>query len=409
MRVIFVNRYFHPDRSATSQMLTDLAFALAGAGRTVHVITGDERIDDPRAHLPRSEVVGGVVVRRLRGTRLGRHSLLARAVDTLAFHLGAARALLGLARRGDVVVAQTDPPLICVTASLVARVRGARLVNWLHDLFPEIAERLGVAGLGGAPGRALVALRDRALERARVNVAIGARMADAVRARGIDPARIRVVHNWCDGEAIAPASAAGNPLRERWGVADRFVIMYSGNMGRAHAFDGLLDAAAQLAVDTRFAFVLIGGGPRRAEVEARVRAGELANVVLLPAQPREVLASSLAAADVHVVSLLPELEGCVVPSKIYGAMAAGRPVLALGDGHGEAARIVAEAGCGECVSAGDGAGVAAALRRLADDPGACVRLGAAARRAFDSHYSAPRAYAEWGQVIDAAAGEVARP
>ena len=120
MRVIFVNRYFHPDRSATSQMLTDLAFALAGAGRTVHVITGDERIDDPRAHLPRSEVVGGVVVRRLRGTRLGRHSLLARAVDTLAFHLGAARALLGLARRGDVVVAQTDPPLICVTASLVA-------------------------------------------------------------------------------------------------------------------------------------------------------------------------------------------------------------------------------------------------------------------------------------------------
>ena len=149
MQVLFVNRYFHPDHSATSQMLTDLATDLCQAGMDITVITGRQLIDKPRARLPVHEQVDGVEVHRVWSTCFGRATLPGRGMDYLSFYLGAGWRLVRLCRFGDVVVAETDPPLISVVAGLVAKLRGAHLVNWLHDLFPEVAERLGMRFMGG--------------------------------------------------------------------------------------------------------------------------------------------------------------------------------------------------------------------------------------------------------------------
>ena len=167
MRVLFVNRFFYPDHSATSQMLTDLAGDLRGAGMDIAVITGRQLIDDPRAGLAGFERLDGIDVHRVWSTRFGRGNLVGRGIDYLSFYLGAGWRLVRLCRRGDVVVANTDPPLISVVAGWVAKWRGALLVNWLHDLFPEIAQRLGVALVGGALGKLLATLRDGSLRRAR--------------------------------------------------------------------------------------------------------------------------------------------------------------------------------------------------------------------------------------------------
>ena len=184
MTLIFVNRYFHPDHSATSQMLGDLAFFLAGEGHAVRVVTGRQLYDDPAAQLPPVGTIAGVRVDRVWSSRFGRHSLLGRAADYLSFYVSAAWTLWHLTEAGDVVVAKTDPPLLSVVAGWVARRQRAVLVNWLQDLFPEIAWELGV-GLAAPPlGPVLAWLRDRSLRRAAVNVVVGWRMAERLEGRG---------------------------------------------------------------------------------------------------------------------------------------------------------------------------------------------------------------------------------
>ena len=399
MRIIFVNRFFYPDHSATSQMLTDLAFQLAADDFDVEVVTSRQRIDEPSASLPPRETVNRVQVHRVWSSRFGRGHFLGRPLDYLSFHFGARWRLRRLCRAGDVLVSKTDPPLLSVTAGRVARQRGAAHCTWLQDLFPEVATALGVAGLGGRIGRTLEGWRDRSLREAAMNVAIGEGMASRVLAAGVEPGRVRIIHNWCDGEAVRPRSRESCALRREWGHQGRFVVGYSGNLGLAHEFDTLLRAAIDLADDERFCFLLIGGGRRIGALREAVVSRGLANVVFEDYQPRERLADSLAVADVHLVSLLPELEGLIVPSKIYGVLAAGRPAIHIGAPDGEVARIVGDAGCGAVVGCGDGPGLVKLLRELADDPGRCEAMGVAARRAFERRYSMVLGLDAWRQTL----------
>jgi len=161
--------------------------------------------------LPPRECVRGVEIHRVGTTRFGRGALLGRAIDYLSFYIAGALQLLRVARRGDVVVAKTDPPMLSVLISALARVRGYRTVNWLHDLYPEVAAELGISGVKGPVGRVLISLRNASLRRATMNVAIGDDMAKRVRGMGISAARLRVVANWTDDEVIRPSDVATNP------------------------------------------------------------------------------------------------------------------------------------------------------------------------------------------------------
>ena len=148
-KTVFVNRFFWPDHSATSQLLTDLAYTLAVHGKRVSVITSRQRYDEPRAQLPSSETESGVIIERVWTSHYGRHGLLGRAFDYLTFYLSALLKMWRTVSKGDVVVAMTDPPMISVPAAMVASIRGAKLVIWHQGLFPEVASELGVKGMRG--------------------------------------------------------------------------------------------------------------------------------------------------------------------------------------------------------------------------------------------------------------------
>src|SRR5882762_2651908 len=165
--LLFVNRFFHPDHSATSQMLSDLSFHLAERGWRVEVVSSRQRYDDASSKLSPHETVNGVEVRRVWSTRFGRGFLPGRAVDYATFYISAFFTLLRRAGRDTTIVALTDPPLISVVAALAAMLRGATLINWAQDLFPDVAEALGMRGV-----RALRGIRDWSLRRAKVNVAL---------------------------------------------------------------------------------------------------------------------------------------------------------------------------------------------------------------------------------------------
>jgi len=354
-------------------MVSDLAFHLASSGHEVEAIASRQRYDDPSADLAPSEVVGGVRITRVATTRFGRAVLAARAIDYLTFYFTAWLALL--TRRG-VIVTMTDPPLMSIVAMFAARKR----VNWIQDLFPEVAEALGVMrGVGP-----LRFLRNVSLRTARMNVAIGERMAARV------PGRVIVQHNWADAEL--------RPIPR--GDDSTFVVGYSGNLGRAHDFATITSAMRLLADQPSIRFVITGGGAQLESVKSATSG--LPNVTFRPYQPRELLSESLSSADVHLVSLQPELEGLIVPSKIYGILAVARPAIFIGDAEGEIGNMLTKNDCGIVVAPGDSAALAAAICNLAGDRERVAEMGRRGLALYKLRFAPPIAFARWEQLLEEA-------
>jgi glycosyltransferase involved in cell wall biosynthesis len=374
MRVVFVNRYFHPDHSATSQMVSDLAFHLASRGFDVAAITSRQLYDEPEARLPRRETVRGVRIIRAGSTNFGRASLFGRAIDYATFAISAWGHMRK--QRRALIVAMTDPPL----TSLLAATSGRPYVNWIQDLFPDVAEALGVR----VP-RWLHALRDWSLRRAKRNVVIGEQM--ALRLRSGQASRVPnavVQHNWADA-ALHPVDVPH----------EQFVVGYSGNLGRAHDVATMTGAMRLLRDDPGIVFSIRGGGAKLDEI----RKQNLPNVRFEPYASRDRLSESLSSADAHLVTLNPALEGLIVPSKFYGVLAVARPVLYVGARDGELARLVLEHGLGYVIEPGETVTLANAIRELAHDPQKRIDMGRRARALYDARFAPEIALAQWETIL----------
>jgi colanic acid biosynthesis glycosyl transferase WcaI len=397
-KIVFVNRYYAPDHSATSQILTDLAEHLARENFRVHVICGDETYDG-RAGLPPQETLNGVEIHRVTSLGLGRASLLRRGGDAASLYAAMYREACRVLRRGDILVAKTDPPLLSVPMARVAKRRGALLINWLQDLYPEVAAGLGVGLARGSVGGVLTHLRDRSLKAAAVNVVIGELMRARLIAGGVHPASVALIQNWAIEDGIIPVAPEDNPLRREWGLHDKLVVGYSGNLGRAHEFATLLDAAELLRDRDDLAYLFIGGGHHVEQLKQETLArGLMDRFHFRPYQDRARLSQSLSAPDVHWVSLRPELEGLIVPSKFYGIAAAGRPTLAIARPGGEIPALLQKYECGLQATPGRPDQAAAAIRQLAE-PDYRARLGRNAYAASRGELSKAFALQVWVNLL----------
>ena len=397
--VVFVNRFYAPDLSATSQMLGGIATGLAAAGFDITVVTSRQRYDDAAARLPRRESIAGVNVVRVWSTRFGRDQLLGRAVDYLSFYASTFFTLLWLLRRNSIVVAKTDPPLVSLVCAPAAWLRGAKLVNWLQDVFPEVAEVLGSGKWPRWLMHLLKVLRDATCRAAVANVVLGERMRERLVAQGLPAPRFTIIPNWADDRQIVPTPTSEARLRGELGWAGHFVVAYCGNLGRAHDYETLLEAAQLLRDDARLGFLVAGGGAGMVRLQAAVKERGLQAFRFLPYQPEAGLSDLLASADVHLVCLKPELEGLIVPSKLYGILAASRPALCWGDVDGETARELGRTGAGMAVAAGDAAGLAHAIRALQSSPNLRFDLGRRAREAFVARYTVGQSVAAWRRLL----------
>ncbi|MBK9519309.1 MAG: glycosyltransferase family 4 protein [Anaeromyxobacter sp.] len=379
MKVLLLNQFFHPDHSATAQLATDLAEDLVLAGHQVTALAarggylGGER-------LPARELHRGVRIVRVHSTSLGKGSVPARLCDYTTFFCAAfIRALL--LPRFDAVVAMSTPPLVATIGGALRTLKRTRFVYWLQDVYPELAVEFGVLGAGSLPARALDLASRATLKRADAVVVLGEAMGNLVEGKGVPPDRVHLLPNWSDGQAVRPVEAGSNEFRRRHGLDGKKVVLYSGNMGRGHDMRTLLDAARLLVGHPEVVFMFVGDGAKRAEVEAEAR--DLPSVRCLPYQPRSKLSESLSAGDIHVVSQDPGTLGLIEPSKIYGVMAVGRPMLYIGPATSEAACTVSRENIGEVVPCGDAPAAAAAILRLLRGGPA---LGTAARAAFERAY-----------------------
>ena len=398
-RIVFLNRFFSPDHSATSQLVGDVAIDLASCGHEVHVITSQQLYDDPHVHLLAQDTVKDVRVHRVTTTHFGRSRLVGRAIDYLAFYASAWRTLRAVAQPNDVIVAMTDPPLISLVAMQVADRAGAQLINWLQDIYPEVAVELAVPFLNGPVLRTITYLRDRSLKTAAANVVLGNNMAETVAARGIARDRIHVIANWSEDEEIVPVAASDNPLRRQWGLENKFVVGYSGNLGRAHEFDTILAAAELLKNNSDIAFLCIGGGHLLDRLAKDVQERGLGNFRFMNYQDKTVLKFSLGVADVHWISLRPEVEGLIVPSKVYGIAAAGRPLIAICAKDGEISRMVEQYQCGVVIEPRDAKALVDSILRLYNDIALRTKMGRQARTMLEANFSRQRALQRWWSLI----------
>ena len=397
MKIVFVNRYYWPDQSATAQILTDLAEQLSKDGHEVAVITSRQLLEDPNASLPSKEVVNGVEIRRVATTTFGRTSLPGRAADYLSFYFTSAVTGLSLVQRRSVVVCKTDPPLIGLMFLPVVWLKRAKLINWWQDVYPEIAMHLGVINEKSLIYRTTRALRNWLYSRSDANVVIGRSMEDFFAKEVGYLQSTAVIPNWSrDLSTRVPRKQ--NTIRALINAGEKTVLGYSGNLGRAHDISPILKLSELLADDERFHFLLIGAGFNHAAVEAHALEKGLGNWSFLPYQPRAKLNESISAIDIHIVALRGELNGLIVPSKIYGALSAERPILYIST-HSSEFQHLADEGTGIQVD-GSEHKLLEAIEFISSDS-RLASTGRISRQIFLASYTFERVTDQWRHLLNA--------
>ncbi len=407
--VLILNRSYWPDAEATGQLLTELCEDLAKEF-DITVIAGQPN-QNP-AGIPYktwgAECHRGVTIRRVPHLRLGKRSILGRALGMLTYFVGAALVAL-FAKRPDIVVVETDPFLLPLIGRCLQWWHGCRLVVYLQDIYPDVAIAVGKVRDGWFT-RLLRRRLFSVYRNADRVIVLGEDMRAILTAGGIPDERIISLPNWVDTTRIYPIPLR-NSFRLRERLEDKFIVMYSGNMGLCQNLDEILETAEPVkqAAEYRIRDDWWLYGASRARLEATARDKKLSNVRFLPYQPLAELAHSLSAADLHLVPLDPRVTGCLVPSKLYGILAAGVPALVIADERSEASRVVRESDTGRVIAPGNPEQLAETIRWCAAHEGERKAMGRRARRLAEQEYDRRRTTGRFATLLENVMGGNAAP
>jgi glycosyltransferase involved in cell wall biosynthesis len=400
MHLVFLNQYYPPDAAPTGVMLEAVAEECARLGHEVTVICaagGYAGGGELSAGPPVGDSRSAVRIVRIGATRFGRGTFVGKLLDYASYYVGVASRLLWLEPRPDRVVGLTTPPFLSVLARMVSKVRGADHAHWVMDLYPDVMTAHGMLRESGLAYAVLAWLARVGFggRRCAAVLTLGPDMAERVAGLCADPAVVSWVPLWgVDTEETAAGDGSGGgdgvaALRRArgWGEDD-LVVMYSGNMGLGHRFGEILEVARRMGVDPEQAgvrFVFYGGGKRRGEIAEYGREHPGCGIELNDYAPAELLAAHLRSADVHLASLDEAWTGTMVPSKLQGVFAVGRPVVFIGAAESSIGRWVVASGGGWVVGPGDLDGLESAIRE-ARNPAVREARGEAARAFAREHF-----------------------
>lgn len=385
--MVFSELYW-PEDTSTGFFVTGIAEGLAEE-REVLVFCTQPTYGRRGLRAPRRERHGNVEIRRVTSTTFAHDRPLGRALNSLTIAGSLSFHALRRLREDDQVLVVTNPPLLPYLVMLAARLRRAQCALLVHDVYPEVLEAAGTVRRDGLIGRAIRRMARWLYRNAHRVVVLGRDMVALV-ATYLDgaTARVAVIPNWGDVDEIRPLPRKGNALLTKLQLEAKFVVQWLGNMGRTHAFEALLLAAAKMQENRDVHFLFVGWGARRAWLEREIGRRALDNVTLLPPCPREDLSAYLAACDLAVIAFLPGMTGVSVPSRLYNVLASGRPLLAVAEPESELSLVIREEGAGWTVSPAEPEGIATAIASaVAAGAEAREQMGARARRAAEDKYS----------------------
>lgn len=400
-KILVMNRSFWPDSEATGQFIAELCLRLsdkyeitAVAGRSYYIKKDGFR----PFSLYKKERLGKINIIRLRHTRFWKGRLLGRLANWFTYALLAFFAALG--SKADLIIIATDPPLLGILAMWTKRIKRVPYVYQCNDLYVDVAVELGKLKPNGLIARVFNYLDVSAFNSAYKVVPIGLTMQRRLYAKGVRQENMRVISNWVDADAIKPVPKQENLLLESLGLKDKFIVMYSGNMGLTQDLDIFLEACARCKDLAGMFFILAGQGAMKKELESRAVSLGIKNILFLPYQPMDMLAQSLGMADLHVISFRKGLSGAIVPSKMYGIMAAAKPYLIIGDADSEPALLARQLNCGLTAQAGDIAGITEAIKWCYTHKQELLAIGNNGRRAAEEKFSKDIILGQWLSLLE---------
>jgi colanic acid biosynthesis glycosyl transferase WcaI len=383
MNLIIINQYFYPDVSATGQLLTDLAEDLSAKGIKVSVLTSQNSYLGGKKY-PLYEVYKGIKIYRARSLSLGKSKTIFRIIDFLFFYLFSFINSLKISNI-DVVMCLSVPPLASVLALAISVIKRAKIINKIEDLYPDAAVELGFLNRDSLIYKFLDRISLFSLSKSSCIIVLGEFMKKRLLEKGIN-IPIHIIDSWADQSEIYPIEKEKTRFYNEWNIAGNFIIHYSGNMGLNHSFDTILEAASRLNNHNDIKFIFVGNGAKRIEIEEYVSKNRLNNVIIKDYVAREYLNDNLNCSDVSVITLRKNSVGIVVPSKLYGIMASGKPIIFVGPQECEIAYIIKQHQIGYIIDDGDADSFVRIVLNLRDNPIIQSKLGNKARLAFLMYY-----------------------
>ena len=400
-RIYFLTQYFYPDVASTGQLLTELAEDLAQYGFEINILTAQPSYAKYK-QCPNKENYRGIYIYRVRSTHFSKNSKMGRILNMLSFYFSIFFSLLFRPLKSGIFLIVTNPPFLPFMGILLKKLKKKPYILLIHDVYPDIAVKLGYL----SPKSIVVRLWDRfnriAFNNAEKIIVLGNCMKEVI-AKKLDKSsqskdKIEVIPNWADGNKIHPVPKASNWFLEKYELNNKFVVLYSGNLGLFHPLETIIYAADNLK-DKDMLFLFIGEGGKKSALQRMVAERELKNVMFLPYQDKEVLAYSLSSGDIAIIAMEKDIKGLGVPSKLYSLLAAGRPILALVEEGSEVDLVVKEANCGFSVRPDDVERITSILEQLFKNTAVLNELSINARRYFDSHFNRSDITKQYFEVI----------
>ncbi|MFI5166650.1 MAG: glycosyltransferase family 4 protein [Thermoanaerobaculales bacterium] len=404
-----VSELYYPELTSTGLYMTGIAEALASRF-AVFVLCSQPTYSSRGERARTDEVRAGVSIHRCWSTTFSKDMLVSRVVNMLTFSVSVLFAGLRRFRKGDVALVVTNPPVLPFMVALAAAVRGARIVLKIDDMYPDVLVATGFASSTGLLARLLVWVSTRLLLRCEKVVVCGRDMAEKVRVRlggGTPRPPVVVITNWADVDVVRALPKGRSRLWPDLDLEGKFVVLHAGNLGRAQDLETVLRAAHALAAEEDIVFLMIGSGGREAWLAGEIRDRGLRNVILEGPMPRDRQPEFLSVGDVALTVLVPGMLGVSVPSRLYNYLAAGRPVIAVGDRGSEVCLTVEEERVGWFVQAADWQGLADTVRRAKDNPAAVLEMGRRARRVAETRFSREAVLGQYQVLMDSVVRDTA--
>ena len=387
LKLSVVTQFFPPDFAATGQLIEELVYQLGRQGVDIKVFTGQPGYAFQTSTAPLYEQKGLVQVKRSRSTQFWAKRIRGKAVSGVLFMLRTALHLIKNCRRRNLLLVTTAPPFLPILGYLASLFLGFPYVCLLYDLYPDIAVELGIVSEEHWIARFWRTVNRMVWRKAKALIVLSPEMRQRVIEHCPDIAdNVFVIHSWADPEQIKPIPKEENWFAHQHDLDNKFTVLYSGNMGRCHDMDTILDAAIQLRNEP-IQFVFIGNGAKRDSLLQEAKRLGLDNIRFLPYQDKDVLPYSLTACDLSIVSVIPGMESLVAPSKLYSALASGRPIAVVCPKQCYLRPLINEANCGQTFRNGDSNGLAEFIRQLSQDRQRTQRLGESGRHYMETHFT----------------------
>lgn len=398
-QIVFFTQLYYPDMTTTARIMADLVEDLASYGMKTEVVCAQPTYI-VKGKFPKAESYRGVAIRRVWSLLFDKNRNIGRILNSTSCFFSMLPRLFSC-RTGALLIFNTNPALLSLLGLVGNRLKKQKYVILIHDLWPELPAHMGMIKKGGALYRIIDSANRLSLKYASGIVVLSEAMKRRILRKVPEMGdKIHIIHNWADGNRVYPVKKENNRLLKEFGLQEKKVVMYSGNLGRYQPLEVIIGAANELGDRNDILFLFAGDGGQRQKIQQIAASLRINNVMFIPFQPLDRLAESLSMADVGLIGIYPWNEGVIMPSKLYGLLAVGKPIICVSDPESEVIKILEKARAGFHSSIHDSKELAQKITDLLDNSEKARQLGESGRRYFLAHFERKQITKQWKDILE---------